>query len=248
MTDNGITRVTIDVSATLRACFGETIEITKDLQPHERVCTACRGLGAIKRDMPFAMRGPGEAGHGFPYHQEYVGPCPNCYNGIEKLCEFCAEPLYKGYTSGAYWCNCKEASDERSRTAKDKEAARMAKAKRVPLAEYTGTMLFRARDEVFVEAEDAREDARDDPEELYYACDPVDNWVKPAAAELIDDLDNRAADEWEDFEGLDLTDEAKDALQNALDLWWTEHVKLQTLYYPNEDTIVVVPAESEPEE
>jgi hypothetical protein len=237
--------IEIDVGAELRACFGDTITLVKDLQEHERICTACHGLGCIKRDMPFALADDKQPGHrtpGFPYHQEYVGPCPNCYNGIERLCEHCAEPLNRAYTSGTYWCNCEAASAERHRLAREKEQKRIADAKRVPLAEYTGEMLFEPTGEHYIYTDDV------DPGVLYYACNPHTNWIQPGAESLIEDLDNAAAEEWEDFDGLDITAEAKDALQGLLDTWFEQHVKLDTLYHPDFDTIVVVPEDYNAEE
>jgi hypothetical protein len=235
-----IRREQIDVTEVLKQCFGETVTLIKDLQEHERVCTACKGLGCIKRALPYGLEGE----HGFNYVQEYVQPCPNCYNGIEQLCEHCAEPLNRGYTSGTHWCNCEKASAARHAEAKEKEAKRLAAAKRVPLGEYAGEMLFVARNEHFICVEDAH-----DPNEIYYACDAHTNWLRPAADELLEQLDNAAAEEWEDFEGLDVTPEAKDALQNLLDKWFDEHIKLNTLYYADHDTVVVVPEEpDEPEE
>jgi hypothetical protein len=232
----------IDVPEMLKQCFGDTVTLIKDLQEHERVCTACRGLGCIKRDSPFALAEDKQRGHwtpGFPYHQEYVGPCPNCYNGIERLCEHCSEPLNRGYTSGTYWCNCQGADTERRRQADEKEQERVTAAKRVPIAEYAGEMLFDETHERFI----CVDDAYDDPDRLYYACDAHTNWLKPAADELLEQLDNTAAEEWEDFEGLDVSAEAKDALQNLLDKWFEEHIKLNTLYYADYNTIVVVPEE-----
>jgi len=242
-----IRHVEINVADELRACFGDTVVLIKDLQGHERICTACHGLGCIKRDMPYALaedKTPGHFRSGFPFHQEYVGPCPNCYNGIERLCEHCGEPLNRGYTSGTAWCNCQGADAERRRLHNEKEQKRIASAKRVPLAEYAGEMLFEPIGEHYI----YNEDALDDPDRLYYACDPQTDWVQPGAELLIEDLDNHAAEQWEDFEGLDIKPEAKAALQDLLDAWFAQHVKLNTLYYPDFDTIVVVPDDYNEEE
>jgi hypothetical protein len=234
-----IRQETIDVTALLRECFGETVSLVKDLQEHERICTACKGLGVIRREQVFGMSDEPYTSRAtaFPYTQEYVAPCPNCYKGVEVVCEYCGEALHRGYTSGAAWCNCKGATDERSRVAREKEQARLAKAKRVKLADYDGEMVF---DDTYETFEDAFGGDLDH-EHLYYACDPSTNWIEPAAKLLIDDLNNRAAEEYEDFEDLDITKEAQDKLQELLEVWFRDNVTLPVLYYPDQDTIVEVP-------
>lgn len=234
-----ITRVTVDVTATLRECFGETITVVKDLQEHQRVCTTCKGLGAVKKEQVFGMRDEpvGPAGY-FPYVQESIGPCPNCYVGIQWLCEHCGEPLQRGYTSGTAWCNCSAADKARRKEATDKEQARIAKAKRVPLSEYQGEMLYDDAHETF-ESTDFAGDL--DPEHLYYACDPSSDWIEPAARLVVDDLNNRAADEYEDFEDFHIGPEAVAKLQELCEAWFREHVTLPVLYYPDYNTIVEVP-------
>lgn len=237
------TRVTLDLGAVLREVLGEPVTVVKDLMEHERVCTTCKGLSLVKSDQPFGIRGePPKDGDYYPYHKQWIKHCHACYDGVQRLCEFCSEPLLRGYTSGEAWCNCDAASKARHQAEDKKEAERQAKAKRVPIAEYNGEMLFDVTSEHFVSATDWEDGG------FYYACYEVKDWIAPAADTLIEQLDDAGVSEWDEFEGVDVSKEAVAELQTLLEGWFEKSVKLNPLYYPDYDTIVVVPERQEEED
>lgn len=70
--------------------------IKKDLQDNERICPACHGLGMVFTHRPYGIKGdtsPAAKANMFPYTHDTLTFCPDCYNGVQKLCEYCGEPL-----------------------------------------------------------------------------------------------------------------------------------------------------------
>jgi hypothetical protein len=231
-----VRRETIDVTKTLRACFGETTSFVKDMQPDERICTACHGLGVIRNEQPFALNEPGQPRRGFPYTQQYVQPCPNCYTGVEQFCVHCGESLRLPFRH----CNCPTALAERHAEEDRKENERRATCKQVPLSEYEGRALYDADacEYVYDEFEDL------DPHHTYYACEESKTWLRPDTDDIIERLEELAYDSVRDCDGLlDFNPGHEEALQEALDDWFQRFCVLDTTYWPLHNVIVVVPFE-----
>ena len=230
-----VQRSTIDVTATLIECFGERLTLDKDLEPDQRICTACKGLALVRQDQPFALREPGESQFGFPYHLEYVAHCPNCYMGIQTLCGHCGEPMHRGRLS----CNCAAAQAERDAARRDKELERQKHCKRIALADYNEEMLY----------DDTTGDFRcfdgDDlePDHTYFACKPQKDWLAPDADQVLETLSERAYEVCEDYE-LGYKPGFKEALEKSLNTWFAEYAELGTTYWADRTTIVVVPQEN----
>ena len=243
-----VTRVTLDVTAELKALFGDNFTLVKDLPEGTRVCPTCKGLGIVKKEEKFGVSDEsGQIRHPlFPYAWQFFGHCPDCYWGHQELCDYCGEPVRKGYTS--LGCGCEKANAELRRRREQKEFERRKYVKRVPLADYNGEMLYDDTDERYVPVTDI-----EDADHVYFACEPSTQWLRPDAEAVLDRIYDDSADELGDAEvGYDdmvgISDDAKEKLQQLLNDWFAEHVKIEPLYYPDKNLIVVVPEEDENDE
>ena len=83
------------------------LTLEKDLQDNEIICPTCHGLGVVKRKNPFGLKEKEDNYYSKInwYDNESLTFCPDCYNGIVRLCEYCGKPIQKGYISK---CDCVE--------------------------------------------------------------------------------------------------------------------------------------------
>lgn len=94
------------ISIDLSKMFSGTLE--KDLDENKVICPVCKGLGVVKRNNVFGIDGDTseEAKKKlFPYNNQSLSPCPNCYNGVVRLCKFCGKQIERGYIGK---CDCEE--------------------------------------------------------------------------------------------------------------------------------------------
>ena len=94
------------ISIDLSKMFSGTLE--KDLDENKVICPVCKGLGVVKRNNVFGIDGDTseEAKKKlFPYNNQSLSPCPNCYNGVVELCRFCGKQIERGYIGK---CDCEE--------------------------------------------------------------------------------------------------------------------------------------------
>jgi hypothetical protein len=226
-----VEHVTVDVTATLRECFGERIELIKDLQPDQRICTTCKGLALVKREQPFSL-GAADAKLSWPYELEYVCFCPDCYTGVQTLCTHCKQPapLWRLH------CDCPAARDERRAESDAKEASRRLSCRRVLLADYDGDMVYDVTTGDFrcVDGDDF------EPDHTYFACKPGLDWVEPDADQVLETISERASEICADCE-VDYKPGFKEALEKELAHWFKQYAVLGTIYWPDYDTVVVMP-------
>lgn len=104
----------IDVIETIQKILPKTL--VKDLQESERICPMCHGLGMRVENNVYGVRGDtsetGRREH-FPYKHQSLSFCRSCFNGVQKLCEFCGEPYVQ---LGCRQCDCegfKRAEEEK---------------------------------------------------------------------------------------------------------------------------------------
>lgn len=220
-------QVTINIEKTVKKIFPKVL--TKDLQDNERICPTCHGLGMRLENNVYGIHGDtSEAGkrEHFPYKHQALSFCPDCYNGVQKLCEYCGQPFkQKGY----YHCNCIgfKKSEENKHIAKWNKT--ISNAKEVKESDVK-TMLY-------CEEFDRYYDTIDDFFE-YWASDCEDEeiikpellWVCSMQKISIDAdyiIENACDDLHEDAsENCDYA-----SLQKALDDWCREQTGTTT-YYP----------------
>lgn len=90
-------QIYINVADEIKRILPENLQ--KDLTENEKICPVCHGLGIVSRDNIFGLKGDtSEAAKKsmFPYKHQSLFPCPNCYNGVINVCEFCGKQLDKG--------------------------------------------------------------------------------------------------------------------------------------------------------
>ncbi len=229
-------RVRIDITATLAELFvdpnlpGQPPLLVKDLQEHQQICPTCKGLWLVRRDTPYGLEGQS----GFPYFNEYIGPCTDCYFGVQTLCAHCGKLKHPSH----WQCPCPAACAERREIDFNTEQERRAKCRRIALKDYTGTMVFEPGREQYIDATDYL-----DPELTYFACTEAESYLSPDPESIIDRMNDQA---WEAFgeEGYEptVTQEGRGVLEDFLTDWTTRFVDAPVCYYPNPDLIVVVPA------
>lgn len=111
-----IKHISLNVSEEIRHILPDTLE--KDLQDNEVICPVCHGLGVVLDNNIYGIKGDtSEAARKsmFPYNHQAIKFCPNCYNGVISLCEYCGKPLPRGILK----CDCEQ------QRAKDEEEKRI---------------------------------------------------------------------------------------------------------------------------
>lgn len=120
------------MSEEIKKILPNTLE--KDLQDNEIICPVCHGLGVVLDNNVYGIEGDtSEAAKKsrFPYNHQAIKFCPNCYNGVITLCEYCGNPLPRGRLK----CDCEQqrAKDEEAKIIKYQET--ISKAKEVLLSD-----------------------------------------------------------------------------------------------------------------
>lgn len=229
-----IKRETVNIEETVKKMFPK--ELIKDLQDNERICPTCHGLGMRLENNVYGIRGDtSEAAkrERFPYKHQALSFCPDCYNGVQKLCEYCKEP----FKQKGYWhCDCEgfKKAEEEKRIAKWNEI--ISKAKEVQESDVE-TMLYCEEFEKYYDNVDDffdnwDNDCDDDctkPERLWVCS------VKEISIDADYIIENACDDLHEDAsENCDYG-----SLQKALDDW----CKVQsgtTTYYPSHKQYVKI--------
>ena len=104
-----IKHISLNVEEEIKRILPDTLE--KDLTDNEEICPVCHGLGVKMWNNPYGIKGDTseEAKRSmFPYKHQSLLPCPNCYNGVVNLCEYCGKQLPKGKTK----CDCKQQKEK----------------------------------------------------------------------------------------------------------------------------------------
>jgi hypothetical protein len=121
-------RVAVDVLGYFKEILANGL--VKDLTEHQAICPTCKGTALVIRDSRYGLRGEGDPNRRihFPYSNQYIIQCPNCYTGVVNLCPFCGKILRRGYTNcdgrGYLSCDCPavRAKWEEEETAKENKA------------------------------------------------------------------------------------------------------------------------------
>lgn len=211
-------------------------KLEKDLQENERICPVCNGLGVVLEDNVYGVVGDtSELGKKFrfPYRRQAFTFCPNCYNGVQKLCPYCGKP-YKDISHLHCDCEGQKKADEKARAEKWEKL--LSKAKEVQENEID-TMLY------CVEVAGYFDSISDFKDYWYdFISDiggrPQRLWVTKKE-EISIDADSLIEDVCSE-----LHEDAKDncdidGLQKLLDSWCKEQTGATT-YYPSYEKYVVI--------
>lgn len=207
--------------------------IEKDLEDNQIICTTCKGFGVVKRKNQFGIKEKlSDEKYATTinwYDNEAFTFCPDCYNGVVTLCEYCGKPIKKGYISK---CDCEQyLQKERNLELKKKEEI-ISKAKVVDIANVKTQLYCEENDKYY------------DPKEVECFFDDFYNeevpkilWVT-RSADISLDASNIIEDACQD-----LYEEASEncdyeGLQKVLDDWCSKQSGTTT-YYPDYEEYVL---------
>lgn len=136
--------------------FKINAKLKKDLQEHEVVCPDCNGTGLQIHDNSYGLGEPDK--EHFPYKNQVIASCMNCYNGVQKKCKHCGKLL-----GGNSYCNCEGAKIERDIEHADKNAEKWAKSEKITIEEAINRKIGM----IYCEDFDA-----------YIMTDELDEWIE----------------------------------------------------------------------
>lgn len=232
-----IKHISINVSEEIKHILPDTLE--KDLQDNEEICPVCHGLGVVIDNNPYGVKGDiSEAARKshFPYNHQAIKFCPNCFNGVITLCEYCGKPLPKCRLK----CDCEQQKEKDEEERRIKYQETIARATEMDLKDIgSDTWLYDEQTDdyysdidYFVESYKDNEEFADDKEmlenlpEVLWLCDNVDismdadYFIESACEELHEDAEEN------------ISDKDRKELQELLDNWCEKQTGTITLY-PN---------------
>ena len=227
--------ISINVAEEIKNIFPNTLE--KDLQDNEEICPACNGLGVVIDNNIFGIKGDiSEAAKKsmFPYNNQVIKFCSNCFNGVIQLCEYCGKQLPKGRLK----CDCEQqkAIDEEERKIKYQET--IVKANEIAIEDLPeDTWLYDEQtDEYFSDIDyfvDAYKDNEDfeSKEQMMKNLPPV-LWVcKSVDIEMdANSIIESACEELHEDAMDNISDKDRDELQKLLDVWCKKQTGTKTAY------------------
>ena len=229
-----IKHISLNVSEEIKHILPDTLE--KDLQDNEAICPVCHGLGVVLDNNIYGIKGDtSEAAKKsmFPYNHQAIKFCPNCYNGVIRLCEYCGKPLPKGRLK----CDCEQqkAKDEEEKRLKYQEL--IEKAKEVVVKSVSTYLYDEKTDYYFDEIEDFVDEYKDNAlfendEEMLENLPEV-LWVCSKAEISMDAgsiIENACENLHEDAYDT-ISDKDTRRLQEFLDEWCRKQTGTTT-YYP----------------
>lgn len=89
----------------LNDIFSDMI-LKKDLTENERICPVCKGTGVVKTNQKYGLTDDESElakKELFPYNNETLSFCPNCFNGVIRICKYCGKQIPKPYINK---CDC----------------------------------------------------------------------------------------------------------------------------------------------
>lgn len=204
--------------------------LVKDLQENERICPVCHGLGVTIENNIYGIEDDtSEAARRemFPYKKQSLSFCQSCYNGVQKLCEFCGEPFKQ---PGYRHCDCDGFKrDEEEKEMRKREEV-VAKAKEIQESDVETYLYCEEFDSFYPDMDDFFDSyaCNYNDEQIYVKPDKL--WVCTEKQIWMDaySLTENACDELHEdaFEQCDIA-----SLQDMLDGWCIEQTGTTT-YYP----------------
>lgn len=149
-----IKHISLNVAEEIKYILPDTLE--KDLQDNETICPVCHGLGVVLDNNIYGIKGDtSEAAKKsmFPYNHQAIKFCPNCYNGVIRLCEYCGKALPRGRLK----CDCEQqrVKDEEEKRIKYQET--IEKAKEIELKDTSYYMYDEQSDKYFSDEDEFAE-------------------------------------------------------------------------------------------
>ena len=132
--------ISINVSEEIKNILPDILE--KDLQDNERVCHICNDLGVVIDNNVYGIKGDmSEAAKKsmFPYNHQAIKFCPNCFNGVIRLCQYCGKQIRKGSID---YCDCEQYKVKEEEEKRIKYQEKISRAEEVNIEDVDSDMWF----------------------------------------------------------------------------------------------------------
>ena len=217
-------RVTFDTTNFMKKIIPEKLE--KDLYPDEQICKACGGIGLVVNDYPFYIWKDDSFFNRIIKYKKNIKFCPDCFNGVQKLCEFCGKVKPKN----SYRCDCDGYKREQDKKEREKIAKQIDEAKKVKLKDCQFEMLFEPYSSQYFTIDEIYDLKYDQLSTVMFGTEKI-SLNMDAVHILENSLDDYREDAWDFIE-----DKEVDRLQKFLDEWCDKQ-KISS-YYPNYRIVV----------
>lgn len=171
------------VSIDLKNVLSGTLE--KDLSENEAICPVCNGTGVVKRNNVYGIVGDtsevAKKKH-FPYNHQALSLCPNCYNGVIRLCEYCGKPIGKNYISK---CGCEQYKKKEAEKQKIKYQKKIDKAKKVDWCSASYYVYDEQSDKYFLDEDEFTEYYWDLYQEGIHFCKSFDEYFNNEVPKVL---------------------------------------------------------------
>lgn len=240
--------ISINVSEEIKNILPDTLE--KDLQDNEEICPVCHGLGVVLDNNIYGIKGDtSEAAKKsmFPYNHQAIKFCPNCYNGVIRLCQYCGKQISKMYIDK---CDCEQYKAKEEEEKRIKYQEKISKAEEVDIKDIDSEIWFydEQTDDYFYDVDSFVDAYKDSDEyesdeeminnlpEVLWLTDPVD--ISIDADSIIESYcEELHEDAFDNISGED-----RKELQNMLDEWCKKQTGTRTVF-PNYKKYVRVRSE-----
>lgn len=229
--------ISINVLEEIKNILPDTLK--KDLENNEEICPVCHGLGIVVSNNVYGIKGDtSEAAKKsmFPYNHQAIKFCPNCYNGVIKLCEYCGKTLPRGTSK----CDCEQYKVKAEEESGIKYQEKISKAEEVDIKNIDSEMWFydEQTDDYFSDIESFVDAYRDFDEygsyeeminnlpEVLWLTDSVDITMD------VDQIIESACEELHEDAYENISYEDRKELQDMLDKWCSKQTGTRTVY-PN---------------
>lgn len=231
-------QVYIDVDREIKRIL--PLRLKKDLQKNEMICEKCGGLGVVLDNNIYGIRGDiSEAAQKsmFPYNHQAIKFCPNCYNGVIRICQYCGKQIRKGSID---YCDCEQYKAKEKEENRIKYQEKISKAEEVDIKDIDSDMWFydEQTDDYFPDVDsfvdaykdfdeyESDEEMMNNLPEVLWLTDPVD--ISMDADSIIEN----ACEELHEDASENISGEDRKELQNMLDEWCKKQTGTRTVY-PN---------------
>ena len=240
--------ISINISEAIQHILPDTLE--KDLMDNEELCPMCHGLGVVADNYIYGIQGDtSEAAKKsmFPYNNQAIRFCPNCYNGIIRFCKYCGKQIQKNYIDT---CDCEPYKEKQEEEKRIQYQQKIDQAQEMDVKEIaSNTWLYDEQTnnyfpdiKSFIDSYKDYNEYKTEKEmwknlpEVLWLCDHVD--LSMDAASMID----YACEELHEDARNQISSEDENELQKFLDSWCKKQSGTKT-FYPNDKKYVPVKKE-----
>lgn len=230
--------ISINVSEEIKNILPETLE--KDLQDNEEICPVCHGLGVVLDNNVYGIKGyTSETAKKsmFPYNHQAIKFCPNCFNGVIRLCKYCGKQIRKGSIDH---CDCEQYKVKEEEEKRIKYQEQISKAEEVNIKDIDSEMwLYDEQKDDYFSDIDSFVNAYKDFDEYESDEEMMNNlpevlWLT-GTVDITMDADGiieSACEELHEYASENISDKNRKELQNILDEWCKKQTGTRTIY-PN---------------